>query len=538
MRPTLVVWDFSDKSAEDRAIVSHVLAAASHIEKLYAAQRGTLGFGERIPADDRASRMLFYRNQGPWCEQAESRDDPRCNALAALPKKTSGLYPARLQSDPGFCDKLTQRKDGKTLMSPFVVVRGEGKALTATPYTQVYKDEMALVSQELRAAATAITSPEEAAFKAYLLADAKAFLDNNWLPADEAWAAMSVHNSKWYLRIAPDETGFDPCSAKAGFQVSFARINPGSLKWQAMLDPLKNDMEQVLADFAGAPYKARKVSFQLPDFIDIVLNAGDSRPSGGATVGESLPNFGPVANEGRGRTVAMTNFYTDKDSMETARTQAASLFSKETMADFADDPDGFLLTTILHEAAHNLGPSHQYKAFGKIDLEAFGGPLAEMLEELKAQTASLVLCDWLAEKKQLTVEQATRAHAHDVFWNFGHISQGFRDADGKFKPYGALSGIQLAYLVQEGGITFDAQATAANGTDRGALTLHKDKFVTAAQKLMAEVAHIKAAGDKAAAEAMVAKYLGDKSPAQALFTLVTERMRRAPRATFVYSIRN
>ena len=75
-------------------------------------------------------------------------------------------------------------------------------------------------------------------------------------------------------------------------------------------------MEKALAELAGAPYKAREVSFKLPDFVDIALNAGDSRPPSGATIGQSLPNFGPVANEGRGRTVAMTNFYTDPDSIE------------------------------------------------------------------------------------------------------------------------------------------------------------------------------------------------------------------------------
>ena len=37
------------------------------------------------------------------------------------------------------------------------------------------------------------------------------------------------------------------------------------------------------------------------------LDAGDARAASGATIGQSLPNWGPVANEGRGRTVAMTD---------------------------------------------------------------------------------------------------------------------------------------------------------------------------------------------------------------------------------------
>ncbi len=36
---------------------------------------------------------------------------------------------------------------------------------------------------------------------------------------------------------------------------------------------------------------------------------------------------------------------------------------------------------------------------GKIDDEIFGGPLASMLEELKAQTAALFFTEWLVERE-------------------------------------------------------------------------------------------------------------------------------------------
>ena len=50
-----------------------------------------------------------------------------------------------------------------------------------------------------------------------------------------------------------------------------------------------------------------------------MINAGDDRNPLGATIGESLPNWGPVANEGRGRTVAMVNLYLDPDSIAARR---------------------------------------------------------------------------------------------------------------------------------------------------------------------------------------------------------------------------
>ena len=81
------------------------------------------------------------------------------------------------------------------------------------------------------------------------------------------------------------------------------------------------------------------MTFKIPDFVDIAVNAGDSRKAFGATIGQSLPNFGPVANEGRGRTVAMTNFYGDPDSLATAKAQAESLFCKDVMAKWSDERD-------------------------------------------------------------------------------------------------------------------------------------------------------------------------------------------------------
>src|SRR6185369_8753487 len=113
-----------------------------------------------------------------------------------------------------------------------------------------------------------------------------------------------------------------------------------------------------------------------------------NRPPIGATVGQSLPNWGPVAETG-GRTVTMTNLYTDDDSQKTMMEKMSSLFCSSSMK--LADPKPSLMGIVLHEAAHNLGPAHDYKVNGKVDTAIFGGPLAATLEELKAQTAALYL---------------------------------------------------------------------------------------------------------------------------------------------------
>jgi hypothetical protein len=404
------------------------------------------------------------------------------------------------------------------------------------PYREEYREPMAAVSRELRAAAAAVRSPAEAALRAYLEAAAQAFVDDSWPKADEAWARMNAENSRFYLRIGPDETYFEPCSRKAGFHVSFALINQGSLAWQRKLEPVKAKLEGEMARLAGKPYQAREVSFHLPDFIDIVVNAGDSRDPFGATIGQSLPNWGPVANEGRGRTVAMTNLYTDPDSEQALTDQAAALLCSGAMARFTTNPEPFLMSTVLHEAAHNLGPAHEYRVRGKKATELFGGQLASTMEELKAQSAALHFASWLDKQGVVTRELAEQAHVRDVVWAFGHISRGMYAPGGERKPYSQLAAIQVGMLLDDGAAEWKPETMAHNGKDKGCLELRLDRFPASAEKMLGRAAGLLARGDAAAAKEIVRRYVDQPRDKGALHKIVEERWRRAPAASFVYAV--
>ncbi len=535
-RPTLVLSDFTQVSEGEKAFLDHLLAAVEVIERLYQTQMGTYALRDKVPADDTASHALFFRNQGPRCEAPATQNDPTCSAIPGGPlPKSSGLYPETELAKPKFCEDLA--KKDKALVDPFTVVVKDGAGLKAVPYHEHFKADFAVISSELRAAAKALGSTEES-FRAYLEAQAKAFEDGSWFTADEAWAKMGVKNSRYYLRIAPDEVYAEPCSTKALFHVSFGTINQKSIAWQDKLDPLKTEMERALAELAGKPYKAREVSFKLPDFVDVVLNAGDSRPPFGATIGQSLPNFGPVANQGRGRTVAMTNFYADPDSLAAQRATSESLFCKSVMTSYTTDPEPQLMSTVLHEAAHNLGPAHQYKVNGKIDRDQFGGPLASTLEELKAQTAALYFTDWLVSKGKITQAEADRAHVRDIAWAFGHISRGMYTDDGHPKNYSQLAAIQLGELMAKKVVTWNPKETAANGKDVGCFSIDLPKFPVAVKELMKDVAGVKARGDKARGEKLVVTHAGAfKGKKPELHATIAERVLREPKPSFVYAIK-
>jgi hypothetical protein len=504
------------------------------------------GLDARIPADDTASKALFFRNQGPFCKAPKTESNPACNALAEKPRNVSGLYPASIQADPKFCAALEKRQDAEVLMSPFVVVRqaeggrSEGHAATddlvAVPYHVAYAEDMKAISAELNAAAGVLAGDaSEAAFKSYLEAAATAFLDDSWFKADVAWKAMTATNSKWFLRVAPDEVYFEPCSRKAGFHMTLARINQDSIVWQRKLEPVKTDMEKAVAALAGPPYRARDVGFALPDFVDIVLNAGDSRKALGATIGQSLPNWGPVAESG-GRTIAMTNLYVDPDSEAALLEQTSSLYCKATMERFDPDPRHQVFSSVIHEAAHNLGPSHEYRVDGKTDDQVFGGPLASTMEELKAQTAALYFPDWLADRGLLDKADAEKTHVRDVVWSFGHIAQGMTDARGMPKAYSQLAAIQMGYLNSRGVLLWKAGEKAANGTDVGCFDVDIAKWRPAVDDLARMVFGAKGRGDRQLAEQTRDAWVSAGTPWAERRKTIEERWLRAPKASFVYAI--
>jgi hypothetical protein len=523
-RPTLVQTHVTDA---EKPFVDHMLKIASLIDEIYAQQTGAAALVGKLPADPE-SHSLFRRNRGVKCVGPATENDPKCSAIPGSPKQIVGLYPADIQTSPDFCKQLEAKPNAKALLGPFTVVQGD----KAVPYSEAYKPQMTAIADELEAAAG--TLKDEPALVAYLRAAASSFRTNDWRPADEAWAAMTVDNSKWYVRAAPDEVYSDPCAHKAMFHLTLARINQGSKEWQGKLVPVQQDMEAAVAAHAGAPYKARKVTFHLPDFIDIVINAGDDRNPLGATIGESLPNWGPVANEGRGRTVAMVNLYLDPDSIAARRSQAESVLDATSMAGYTGKQDAQLLETILHEATHNLGPAHEYQVGGKTDEQVFGGPIAAVLEELKAQTGALFLLELLRAKGIVPDDLARAAYADSIVWAFGHISQGMYTGTKTRKTYGNVAAIQIGFLIDHGALSWDAHATAANGKDQGALVIHPDKLVAACDEMMKTVAGIKARGDVKAATELFAKYVD--SSAVVPHAIIAERFLRFPKASFVYSV--
>src|SRR5206468_676541 len=121
-----------------------------------------------------------------------------------------------------------------------------------------------------------------------------------------------------------------------------------------------------------------------------------------------------------------------------------------------------------------------------------------------------------------------QTYVGSIVWAFGHISRGMVTSTGERQPYSQLAAIQVGFLMDEGAITFDPNAPAANGSDKGAFTIHLDLVPTAVDKLMKAVGMIKASNDRAGAEALAAKYVDGPTVPQ---KVITERELRLPKAS-------
>lgn len=512
-RTTKITADLSAYSPKEKKLVRHIQKVARLIDDLYMKQEGSYRYRadvKRRAILDPNSDKLFRREMGPWATGTEGEKDPFANSLPGFPVKKVSVFPEDLELTPEVLKQIEQDKD---LSSPWtVVVRGEGDTLKAIPYHEYWQADMFEVAAELEKAARAVDGlPEHATLVIYLKAAAKAFRDGSWYDADRAWVAMSQTNSRFAIRVAPDETYWAPGNMKAGFQLWFAEIDRKTAK--KAKDNLVPRLQQMESAIGGLlpQYRARSVEGFPIDFIRILVRAGDHKSPYGATIGEKLPNFYMSPDDNTySRMVVMTNYYHDPASEKDAVERRQLLLSARVLAGYNHNPEDTHVNTLMHEMTHSLGVSAEsYIAKnedgsdrvnkdgkGVTSFELLGGANSQVMEELKAQTGSLYWVGWQLEQRLITPEEASNLYTDAVLWAFGHIRRGLGTL-GEPKTYSQLAAIQIRKLMDAGAITYNAEE--GEGEHKGRFDLHFDKFHAASTDLFREVHRIQVMGDGEAA---------------------------------------
>jgi hypothetical protein len=256
----------------------------------------------------------------------------------------------------------------------------------------------------------------------------------------------------------------------------------------------------------------------------------------------SLPNWGPHAGKGA-RTLAMTNLFRDADSVAMERERAATVLCADTIGDVSGDDEPVLLSTVLHEMTHGLGPGGTHRVNGRLDVQIFGGALAGVLEELKAQVGAMHLMTVLERRGVVDERFKRQARVADLLWSVGKWLDPMYTSDGQPRSYAQLSAIVLGRLHQAGAIAWRADELSADRQHRGCLSLNSERVDLAVEALGRDVLELKARGDRSAAERLVGEWVqasagvgGPSHPSLSFQETLRARWRAPQDETLVYTI--
>ncbi len=110
-------------------------------------------------------------------------------------------------------------------------------------------------------------------------------------------------------------------------------------------------------------------------------------------------------------------------------------------------------------------------------------------------------------------------------------------AEGTPRTYSQLAAIQVGSFMKSGAIVWKSNEVAANGKDSGCLEIGLENLPPAIRTLETTVLKIKATGDRAGAETLKAEFVDAGNDFAKIKGVIAERWLRAPKATFVYSLK-
>src|SRR5262249_19541463 len=108
--------------------------------------------------------------------------------------------------------------------------------------------------------------------------------------------------------------------------------------------------------------------------------------------------------------------------------------------------DGYLLTTILHEIAHGIGPAFSRTPNGKTGIREAVGPIFSGLEEAKADGVGMFGLKWLVDHGALPKEKVDGYYSSYVAGIFRTVRFGTAEAHSRGQM------MQFNYLSERGAI--------------------------------------------------------------------------------------
>ncbi len=466
--PFRLETDLDALTANERRMLPLLIEAADEMNELF--WRQSWG-DERELLDgigDAATRRFAELNYGPWDRLADNV--PFVDGIGAKPDGAQ-FYPHDVTKQELEQAAAAAEDGGEALTDLYTLVRRDGDgALTAQPYSQVFRANLERAAAKLREAAELAEDP---GLRRYLTLRAEALLTDDYQPSDMAWMEMKTNTLD--IVIGPIETYEDRLFGyKAAFEgyvlVKDKEWSGRLARYTAFLPELQRGLPVPDA------YKQEEPGADSDlNAYDVVYYAGDCN-AGAKTIAINLPNDEEVQLAKGARRLQLKNAMRAK--FEKILEPIAGVLIAEDQREQVDF-DAFFENTMFHEVAHGLGIKTTINGRGAVR-EAMRDN-ASALEEGKADILGLYMVAKLHEKGELEDAELMDNYVTFLAGIFRSIRFGASSA------HGVANTLRFNFFAEQGAFSRDEET--------GTYRVNPEKMEAAVEALSEKILRLQGDGD-------------------------------------------
>ncbi|MBI2845200.1 MAG: hypothetical protein HYX86_01505 [Chloroflexi bacterium] len=350
------------------------------------------------------------------------------------------LYPLDLTREE-FEDYIAGHPaEREALVSPYTVVRRQGKSLQAVPYHEEYREFMGPAADALLKAADFSDNPS---LQKFLRSRAQALLRDDYYQSDVDW--INLEDNPWDITIGPYEVYRDGLLGLKGFYMSV--IEKVDMPESKNLEVYLQFLDQLEEELPYPPeQKPQGVKLNTAfAVVQDIHRAGDIL-YGYQAVAQNLPNDPRVLSEYGSKKTFYKNMF-DLRSERLAKPLVQELIAEDQTPLF--DAKFYFQGVLFHEIAHALGPRYAVRNGERLELHETLKDRHAAFEEGKADVVGYFGEDFLVRQGFFPQPQAAGHAVAYLASKLRSIRFGMKEAHG----LGAMC--QLNHHMQSGVISLD-----------------------------------------------------------------------------------
>jgi hypothetical protein len=375
-------------------------------------------------------------------------------------------------------------EDEDAFTSEFTVIRRDGDALVAIPYSEYYKDKLTEAATLLLDAAESADNPS---LKKYLTTRAVAFQNNDYFESDMKWMDLKEHDIE--IVIGPYEVYEDRLfNYKAAFECFLTiRDIEESEKLEVFKSYLR-DMEIHL------PIPDEHKNFERGSesplaVVNEIYTAGDTK-AGIQTIAFNLPNDERVRKVKGSKKVMLKNVSEAK--FDRLLKPIAEIVLVSEQLEFVTF-NSFFTHSLMHEMSHGIGPGY-IKVDGRdTEVKKELQETYSTLEECKADILGIYNNIFMIEKGVFPESFENEIWVTALAGVFRSTRFGINEA------HGGGEAIIYNYMIENGGFEFNEETEKVK--------VNFDNAGNVLEELANKVLMIQAKGDYQAAKDLISKYV-------------------------------